>query len=199
NRESPRLDFLAGVTELDVTLNENSPHTVTLAGGRTLRARWVVDTSGRGRFLARRLGLLRPNPIRHGAAFLWVDGLVDIDKLTDPPPREIRLKRERAATGHSPLWLATNHFMGEGFWFWVIPLQGKTSLGLVYDNTLYHRERFASAQKLLDWACAEFPLFARDLPGRTMLDYSALRDFSYDCGQTISPHCWALAGEAGRL
>jgi flavin-dependent dehydrogenase len=199
NCESPRLTFLAGVTDLDVTLSEEGPHTVTLVGGRTLRARWVVDTSGRGRFLARRLGLLRPNPIRHGAAFLWVDGLVDIDKLTDRSPREIRQKRERAATGHSPLWLGTNHFMGEGFWFWVIPLQGKTSLGLVYDNTLYPRERFASAQKLLAWACEEFPLFARDLPSRTVLDYSALHDFSYDCGQTISPARWALAGEAGRF
>ena len=53
--------------------------------------------------------------------------------------------------------------MGEGFWFWVIP-QGKTSLGLVYDNTIFPRERVATPQKLIEWVCQEFPLFARDLP-----------------------------------
>jgi flavin-dependent dehydrogenase len=202
NRESPRLDFQPSVSDLDVILNEDGPHSLTFSGDgghRTVRTRWVVDTSGRGKFLARRLGLARPNSIRHGAAFLWVDGLVDIEKLTDRSPREVRLRRERAAVGHSPLWLATNHFMGEGFWFWVIPIQGKTSLGLVYDNTLFPRERVASARKLLAWACEEFPLFASDLPSRKLLDYSALRDFSYDCGQTISPARWALAGEAGRF
>src|SRR5262249_32315677 len=66
-------------------------------------------------------------------------------------------------------------------------------------NTLFPRERVAGAQKLLDWACEEFPLFARDFPARKVLDFSALRDFSYDCRQTISPQRWALAGEAGRF
>jgi hypothetical protein len=124
---------------------------------------------------------------------------VDIDKLTDRSLKEIRLKKERTQTGHSPLWLATNHFMGEGFWFWVIPLQGKTSLGLVYDHTIFPRQRVTSAAKLLDWACEEFPLFARDLPYRKILDFNALKDFSYDCAQTISASRWALAGEAGRF
>src|SRR5438128_27553 len=80
------------------------------------RARWVVDTTGRGRFLARKLGLGRENPIRHGASVLWVDGILDIDKLTDRSPAEVRRKRDRSAIGHLPFWLATNHFMGEGFW-----------------------------------------------------------------------------------
>lgn len=202
NGEDPRLDFRPGVVDLDVTLNEDMPHVLTFSADgcrHDVRATWVVDTTGRGKFLARRLGLGRPNPIHHGAAFLWVDGLVDIDKLTDRSPREIRLKKERAWTGHSPIWLATNHFMGEGFWFWVIPLQGKTSLGLVYDNRLFPRDRVSSAQKLLAWTCEEFPLFARDLPSRKILDFNALRDFSYDCAQTISPARWALAGEAGRF
>src|SRR6476646_4740728 len=46
------------------------------------------------------------------------------------------------------------------------------------------------------WALS---LFARDFPSRRVLDYSAIKDFSYDCDQTISPRRWALAGEAGRF
>jgi hypothetical protein len=124
---------------------------------------------------------------------------VDIEKRTDSSPAGIRRNPNRAETGHVPLWLATNHFMGEGFWFWVIPLQGKTSLGLVYDNRLLSREQFSTPEKLIDWACREFPLFARDLPRRRILDFSALRDFSYGCRQTISESRWALSGEAGRF
>jgi hypothetical protein len=149
--------------------------------------------------LKRQLGLAQENPIRHGASFTWVDGLVDIEKLTDRSPAEIRRNPNRAETGHVPLWLATNHFMGEGLWFWVIPLQGKTSLGLVYDNRLLAREQFTTPEKLIAWACREFPLFARDLPRRKILDFNALRDFSYGCLQTISESRWALSGEAGRF
>jgi 2-polyprenyl-6-methoxyphenol hydroxylase-like FAD-dependent oxidoreductase len=203
NLEDARFTFCKSVAGLRVSLSDGcGPHSVSFkAGGAesSLRADWVVDTSGRGKFLARRQGLLKENPIRHGASFFWVEGLVNVEKLTDRSPREVRLKRDRAATGHLPVWLATNHFCGEGFWFWVIPLQGKTSLGLVYDDRVFPRERVSSLPKLLEWVCEEFPLFARDLPRRRVLDHSSLKDFSYDCAQTINPARWALSGEAGRF
>jgi flavin-dependent dehydrogenase len=204
NRAFPNFTFRAPVADVCVELAPHGfdPHTVRFTeDGNEVRilADWVVDTSGRGKVLKRQLGLTQQNPIRHGAAFTWVDGLVDIEKLTDSSPAEIRRNPNRRETGHVPLWLATNHFMGEGLWFWVIPLQGKTSLGLVYDNRLLSREQFTTPEKLIDWACGEFPLFARDLPRRKILDFSALRDFSYGCQQTISERRWALSGEAGRF
>jgi 2-polyprenyl-6-methoxyphenol hydroxylase-like FAD-dependent oxidoreductase len=202
NLEYPNFTFCKSVADLNVSLSDDGPHSVSFktdGAEVSLEADWVVDTSGRGKFLARQQGLLKENQIRHGASFFWVEGLVNIDKLTDRSPKEIRLKRERAAIGHLPFWLATNHFCGEGFWFWVIPLQGKTSLGLVYDNRIFPRERISSLPKLIEWVCEEFPLFARDLPHRKILDHSSLKDFSYDCQQTIDPSRWAIAGEAGRF
>lgn len=202
NLEHPNFTFRKSVTDVKVSLCDDGPHSVsfkTEGEEASLEAGWVVDTSGRGKFLARKQELLKENPIRHGATFFWVEGLVNIEKLTDRSPQEIRLGRERAAIGHLPIWLSTNHFCGEGFWFWVIPLQGKTSLGLVYDNLTFPRERVSSLPKLIDWICEEFPLFARDLPYRKVLDHSSLKDFSYDCMQTISSSRWAIAGEAGRF
>jgi flavin-dependent dehydrogenase len=202
NLAAPNFTFCAPVHNLEVALSDNGPHRVSFTvdyQSTTAQAEWVIDTSGRGKFLARRLDLAENNPIRHGSSFLWVEGLLNIEKLTDLSPQEIRLRKNRAALGHLPVWLATNHFCGEGFWFWVIPLQGKTSLGLVYDNTLIPAERVNTPQKLIEWVCAEFPLFARDLPNREILDHGFLRDFSYDCAQTISASHWALAGEAGRF
>ncbi len=166
---------------------------------REVDATWVVDTSGRGKVLARRLDLGKPNPIRHGSFFWWVEGLVDVDKLTDLSQAEIRKKAERRFTGHQPSWLATNHFMGEGFWFWVIPLQGKTSLGLVYDHELISHDDVFSVEKATRWVCERFPLFARDLPQRKVIDFAGYKDFSYDCQQTLHPQRWAITGESGRF
>lgn len=202
NLENERFTFVSSAVDLQVELAENAAHRVSYKKRDEkfpVEAGWVVDTSGRGKFLAKKLDLQQKNQIRHGSTFFWVEGLVNIEKLTDLSPKEIRLRRDRERLGHLPVWLATNHFMGEGFWFWVIPLQGKTSLGLVYDTNLVAHEDVNTPEKLIKWVCREFPLFERDLPNRKITDHSSLRDYSYDCKQTISPQKWAMSGEAGRF
>ena len=165
----------------------------------SLQADWVVDTTGRGQVLKRKQNLAVDSEIRHGSSWCWVEGLVNIEKLTDASLAEIRKKQDRREQGMIPLWLATNHFMGEGFWFWVIPLQGLTSLGLVYDKALFDEKQVATPEKLIEWACREFPLFERDLPDRRILDAARLLDYAYDCKQTISPSKWGMSGMAGRF
>ena len=203
NLENPKFEFGPGCADLDVVLAKRGGlHSFSFkTAGRTVRGNtsWVVDTSGRGRFLARRLGLAREGTIRHGAHFFWVDGLLDIEQLTHLSPQQIRTRPDRTALGHTPAWQATNHFCDEGLWFWTIPLHGKTSLGLVYDNRLIPREEIDTLPKLIEWVCEKFPLFARDLPYRRVVHHTALKDFAHDCIQTISPARWAIAGEAGRF
>ena len=160
---------------------------------------WVVDTSGRRRMFARELDLHEASPIKHGSAFMWVDGTVDIERLTDCTLDEIRRNPARRETGHLPHWLATNHFMFEGGWFWVIPLRGKTSLGLVYDQRVLSHREVSSPSKLTDWVCEKFPLFSRDLRQREVCDFGAYKDFALGCKETISGRRWAMAGESGRF
>lgn len=166
---------------------------------RSFYARWVIDATGRARLLARQRQLQRENPIHHASVFLWVDGLLNVEELTELSPREVRLKRDRAAIGHLPLWLATNHFCGEGFWFWVIPLQGKTSLGLVFDTAVLDPRSVNTAEKLITWICREFPLFTRDLPQRRIDHFAGMPSYSYDCAQTLSASRWAMTGMSGRF
>lgn len=202
NKENDRFTVVTGVKDLDVDINPKGRHTVRYkAGGesRTVETTWVVDASGRNRFLARKLGLLQPMPIDHNTFFWWVDGLLDIEKLTDRSPRDVRLKRERAALGHLPVFLATNHFCLEGLWFWVIPLQGKTSLGLVYDSSVYKHEDMNSVEKATQFVLKHFPCFEHDLPKRKVLDFGTIRHYSHSCERTISPQRWAMTGEAGRF
>ena len=202
NTAHPNCAFFAPVKDLEVSLSDQGPHSLRFTANKTkasVTAEWVVDTTGRSKHLARQKKLTQQSPIRHGASFLWVEGLVNIEKLTDLSIDEIRLRKDRAATGHFPIWLATNHFVGEGFWFWVIPLQGKTSLGVVYDSALFPAEQVSTAEKLREWIGREFPLFARDLPHRKILDHGFFPAYSYDCAEILSASKWAVSGEAGRF
>ncbi|HUG70817.1 MAG TPA: NAD(P)-binding protein [Pirellulaceae bacterium] len=202
-RGDSRFTLAAPVADLHVELSDDGgPHKVSFTRDglkHDIQTEWVVDTTGRGRMLARQFETCEASPIRHGASFMWVDGLVDIEKLTDQSLTEIRRNSNRRATGHLPQWLATNHFMGKGFWFWVIPLRGKTSLGLVYDRNVISHKDVSTAEQLRAWACREFPLFARDLPQRRIVDFSAYKDFAHGCRETINPARWAMSGEAGRF
>ncbi|HVT60563.1 MAG TPA: tryptophan 7-halogenase [Thermoanaerobaculia bacterium] len=204
NRENPNFEFHAPVEGLDVRLGEEGPpHAFSfrtdegeeIAG----HADWVVDASGRGKVLTRRLGCAVESPIRHGTTFCWVDGLVDIERLTSLTPRQVRVHPRRSKTGHTPSLLATNHFCGEGFWFWVIPLHYKTSLGLVYARDCIPREQISTPEKMIEWVCREFPMFARDLPQRKVVDFGGYVDYAYDCEKTLSAAHWAMCGEACRF
>lgn len=208
NLENPRFTLGAPVRDIQVEWGEGEePHRVELehvvngteTTSRSVRTGWVVDATGRVRLLAKRKKLARANPIRHGAYFWWVEGRVNVDRLTGMSWKQNRLRRDRAALGHLPPWQATVHFMKEGLWFWVIPLRGKTSLGLVFDSDVLDAKDVMSVEKATEWVCREFPLFARDLPQRTVLGGYGLHSYSHDCAHTLSPERWAMSGEAGRF
>ncbi len=199
NTASDRCDFIGGARDVGVDLGADAgEHHVFWSGGET-RCLWVIDASGRGKVIKRRFGLEKENPIRHGATFFWVDGLVNIEKLSERSRAEYLYGRHRRKTGQFPDFLGTNHFCAEGQWFWVIPLHNKTSLGLVYEHQSVDPREVATTQKLIEYVCQKWPLFERDLPHRKILDQGRLVDFSHDCKQTISSERWALVGEAGRF
>lgn len=203
NLDTSQFTFDLNAINLKVDLAEadDQPHRVsyTVRGEQfDVTARWVIDAAGRAHVFQKKQQLERKNPIRHGASFMWVDGLLNLEYLTDRSNKEVRLNPQRSQTGHLPFWLATNHFCEEGLWWWTIPLQGKTSLGLVYDNRLIPPATVNDPKLLVQWACDHFPCFARDLPKREIIHYACYRDFSFDCAQTIDRRRWALIGEAGR-
>ncbi|HUS09014.1 MAG TPA: tryptophan 7-halogenase, partial [Pyrinomonadaceae bacterium] len=202
NREQAGCTLRAPVSDLKIDLRENGRHEISYVhnGERSdVTSDWVVDTSGRGKHLARRNHLSRPSPIHHSSSYFWVDGLVDVEKLTSKKIDERLISKSRRRMGHFPYSLATNHFVGEGWWFWVIPLKGHTSLGLVFDNNAVAPETVNTTPKLMKWICNEFPLLARDLPRRRIFDHGFLKDYAYDCIQTFYPNKWALSGESGRF
>lgn len=125
----------AKVTRLE--LNEAGGQNVsyeTHGTRESVRARWIVDASGRAALLGRKLGHFRQNT-EHPINAVWArfSGVKDWDSYD---------WRERfpdyanaCRTGRS--W-ATNHLMGHGWWCWIIPLKGgDVSAGVVYDSRIF--------------------------------------------------------------
>ncbi|MEM8932323.1 MAG: tryptophan 7-halogenase, partial [Acidobacteriota bacterium] len=163
---------------------------------RVVRARWVLDASGRQSFLGRRLKVVEKTD-RHPTAALWGrwTGVHDLDgtAILGDDPRASRLPDLVPARR-----LATNHFCGYGWWCWMIPLAGgQTSLGLVYDKTLFEPPGDGPLrQRYLDFVTSQPGL--RDLLADATLDdddFLALRHLSYRASRTIDDG-WALLGDA---
>jgi flavin-dependent dehydrogenase len=105
-------------------------------GGETVsvRARWIVDASGRAAMLARQRGTWRALE-EHPTNAIWARfrGVKDWDGH--------ELRSRHAMYGKSCIAsraAATNHLLGYGWWCWIIPLKGGDfSAGLVYDSRLF--------------------------------------------------------------
>ena len=190
NRENPRFTFTGGARNIKVDLapedGEKRNHKVTWDGGEA-ESKWVVDASGRPGILKRSLSLAKKNNIRHGSTWCWVDGMVNFEKMTHLSHSEVINNPLRQQLGNFPFYLGTSHFCGEGRWFWVIPLHGKTSLGLVFDHAVVDPQEVSNGRKMLDWVAKDWPIFAEDFKNRKILDEGRFVDYSYDAAQTIHP------------
>jgi flavin-dependent dehydrogenase len=96
-----------------------------------VHARWVLDASGVAALLARQEGWWWPNRA-HPTTAVWArwTGVKDWDGL------ELAEKfPDWAAACHGIRATATNHFTGDGWWAWCIPLKGgDVSIGVVFDQ-----------------------------------------------------------------
>lgn len=175
----------------------NEPHQVTYleeGESKTVSCRWVVDASGRASLLKRQLGLAEKVGHRINSAWFRVDARLRIDDWCDwrelGPPESANHMR----------WLSTIHLMGEGYWVWLIPLScGATSVGIVADPRHHPLTEFNSFERALDWLKRHQPLCAQAVAAHSdkIMDFLALKHFSYACKQVFSAQRWSLVGEAG--
>ena len=163
---------------------------------RAATARWVVDASGRGCFLARRLGLLETVG-EHPTAALWGRwrGVADMDgpAVLGPDPAAPRLPPVAPLRRN-----ATNHFCGYGWWCWVIPLAGgDTSVGLVHDREIFPLPGEGSLAERYRAHVTGQPGLAELLAGAEMVDgdFLAYRHLPYRSTR-YAGRGWALVGDA---
>ena len=192
----------ARVKDVDLGGDRVCDHRVTIetegAEAETLSCRWVLDATGRACFLGRRLGLIERNK-EHPTAAVWCRWQ-DVRHLDDLAARgPLALSRGNVGSRR----LATNHYMGFGYWVWFIPLaNGETSIGVVFDTRLVHLDRGKLGRG--KEPAADYEAFLRRIPMAAELLQGArmrpedLRTFSnlaYATRQYMG-RGWALLGDA---
>lgn len=178
-------------------------HNRTSGAEKTLRAHWVIDATGRRRFLHRSRTQQAPTPApqpgRCSSAWFRVPGWIDVDDFV---PASDAKWHERVAPKHPrgiPFgrFNSTNHLCGEGYWVWLIPLPDQVmSVGIVADESIIPFESYNTAERALDWLAANEPLVAAAVENCTMLDFRTMRRYSYPVNDFVSAERWALIGEA---
>ncbi|MBX3461578.1 MAG: tryptophan 7-halogenase [Planctomycetes bacterium] len=183
-------ELLEGAKVTAVELGE--PHRVTFVddGGRerTVRARWVVDATGRTSLLAKQLALRTPvQDHRCLAAWARVRDLVDLDGAAIDAGFRDRVR-------HTSRRLSTVHFVHRGYWIWLIPLRGGiTSVGVVGDHRRLSRE-VLTADGLRTFLHGHRALGELLAPAQ-WLDFGGYGQLAYGTKQWFGDR-WAVVGEA---
>jgi flavin-dependent dehydrogenase len=168
-------------------------------GARRLSARWVIDASGRQAVIGRKLGIIeRYEEQPTCAAWARFAGVVDLD---GPAVQGQDPARPRLAPVRCSRRLATNHFMGYGYWAWVIPLPGgATSIGLVWNENLWSPPAGTSPRESLERFVREHPGL-RKIAGAARIegdDFYFRRHLAYRARRTCD-RGWVLVGDAANF
>lgn len=160
----------------------------------TIRAKWVVDATGRRRLLARKLDLRREVGHKPSACWWRLPGKWEIsDAVPSNGGSETSDWRERELGRR---WYSTNHLMGNGYWVWFIPVASHTSVGIVADEATHPVAARGSIEKAYAWLEKHEPHIAKWLKGVEPHDFLALKHFSHTSSQFYSVDRWAMTGEA---
>jgi flavin-dependent dehydrogenase len=179
----------------DVKLGEFA-HEVTIDGPDGVEAvacRWLLDASGRAALIGKRLGLIDRNA-EHPTAAVWARwrNVRHIDDVAARGPLAF------AQRGLGSRRLSTNHYMGFGYWVWVIPLgHGETSIGVVYDTRLVTLDHGRDRERDFRAFLEAIPALAELIEGAELRldDLRSYASLPYVTRQYMGPG-WALLGDA---
>jgi flavin-dependent dehydrogenase len=149
--------------------------TLQTAGGQ-VRARYVLDCSGRNAVVGQQFDLKRKyDHLQKFSVFAHFEGAQRDEGRDGTLTRLVRAHRE---------------------WFWLIPIdERRTSVGLVMDIADYRKAKL-SPEEMLDAAIARSTLMRERMAGaRRVTDVHAIGDYSYRNTRLSGPR-WLLAGDA---
>ena len=168
---------------------------VTVESGdeaREVTCKWVLDATGKVTFLGRRLELIERNDA-HPTAAIWCRWQ-NIRHIDDLAARNGMLATRNIGSRR----LGTNHYMGHGYWIWVIPLgNGETSIGLVFDKRLVDLHQSKNREDDFIAFLKAIPALAELLEGASprLEDLRFYSHLPYVTKQYMGKG-WALLGDA---
>jgi flavin-dependent dehydrogenase len=160
----------------------------------SITCKWLVDASSRASILKRELGLQADSGHQASSAWFRIAEKISVNDWHDSDQWHKHHGEENSR------WYSTNHFMGEGYWIWFIPLaSGSTSIGIVADNNFHSLNEYNSLDKALIWLEKHEPICAAHIfPHLAKVqDFRAVKNFSHSSQQVFSADRWFMTGEAG--
>lgn len=184
-----------GARVINVNLDEKGHKVTYKCGGDELEVegRWVIDATGRGSFLKRKLGFQKELDHPINASWFRVKGEVDVNNWSDDEQWCNFLKPGLRRLG-------TVHLMDKGYWVWLIPLSsGNTSIGIVADPRFHTFEEFNTLEKAMNWLSVNEPLAYKkiNIPEHEVVDFLFLKHYAHHSGRLYSEDRWAVVGESG--
>ncbi|MFY9344919.1 MAG: tryptophan 7-halogenase [Planctomycetota bacterium] len=183
----------AKVTTIDLATGDE-PHTVRYERDgkeHELRPRWVVDATGRQALLRKRAKTTRGADHVASAGWYRIEGKFDINDMV--PQSEVEWHRRPCSAQR---WLSTNHFMGNGYWVWVIPLStGMTSIGAVIHEDTHDPRNIAGLEATQAFIAKHEPHLFQAIAKYPIKDFLCLRNYAYTNGRGWGER-WAQVGEA---
>jgi flavin-dependent dehydrogenase len=159
-----------------VELGEDGVRLELAGNGGEVRARYVLDASGRNTVIGQQLGLKRAyDHLRKFSCFAHFENVQRDEGLDAGLTRLVR---------------------GDSYWFWLIPIDAtRTSIGVVMEMADY-KARKMSSEAALDWAIGDSALMRERMrDSRRMTPVHAAGDYSYRNSAFTGPR-WMLAGDA---
>jgi 2-polyprenyl-6-methoxyphenol hydroxylase-like FAD-dependent oxidoreductase len=182
------------VAEVEVA----DPHKIKLThefGDADVTARWIVDATGRGSFMRRKLPEIQTETGHNiNAAWIRLAGGLDWEAWGEDDEEWMNRMPERGLRLYS-----TTHLVDEGYWLWLIQLAtGPISIGVCADPRVHPYEEINSVDGFVDWMKKHEPQLGAAVDARRgdILDFLRIRNFSYASDKVFSKDRWTLAGEA---
>ena len=199
--DQPAINQVYGIVR-DVDFHPGSKHTVYIQdeSGQetTLKADWVIDVTGRKQLLGRKFNLIVKPEGQRDCFWFRVKGfdrniLKEVNALGPMPPGP-------GEDYHYDRYYSTHHFMGKGFWNWLIPMKsedgedmmsiGFTSRPDYYDGDIRNIDDFLAAMDNTHRVVADL------VRSGTIVDTNKMKRYHYVVKQVYSPDRWAIIGDA---
>lgn len=160
----------------------------------TIEADYVIDCSGRSRFLTKQLHLQAEPAYQRCSYWFRLEGF----------KREILTGLNLSKIKHHCFdsYYVTHHFYGRGYWIWVIPMRSASGADLVSFGITYRPEMLGdktmSMDKLIEVLERDHPSLARFVLSGRKVDESRYYNYMYEAKSYYDPKGrWFLLGDAG--
>lgn len=164
----------------------------------SLEADWVIDVTGRRQLLGRKLDLIHKPEGQRDCFWFRMKGfdrdiLKNLKALGPMPPGP-------GEPYHYDRYFSTHHFMGKGFWIWLIPMKGEDGEDMMSVGFTSRPDVFSGNVRRISDFLAYTDLSHRVVSDLVrsgkVLDTNGMKRYHYVVSRVYHPDRWAIVGDA---